>query len=233
MVESPHAVAGDGARPYLQDSSQQALMHADGLCCTRGERTLFADLDIALAPGAALHVAGANGAGKTSLLRILCALAVPDAGVVRWNGADVRRERAAFNADLLYIAHAEGVKHDLLAWENLVFQARLHGQALARDAACAALGLVGLGEEAHLPARLLSQGQRKRVALAQLHLAPTRQLWILDEPFAALDGDAVAALLAALEVHRARGGIVIYTTHQAVALDGAVLVLGHGKLASC
>jgi len=193
-------------------------LQACQLTCMRGRRSLFHGLDFALEAGDALRVAGANGSGKSSLLRMLCGLAVPATGLVRWHGRDIRRAREAFGAALLYVGHANGVKDDLLAWENLVVACTLGGRPASRAQACAALGAVGLADQAHLPTLVLSQGQRKRVALARLQLGQAAPLWILDEPFAALDVAAISALTATLTRHLAGGGMLVYTTHQQIAL---------------
>lgn len=213
-------------------------LQAYQLACTRGERALFTDIDFELAPGQALRVAGANGRGKTSLLRMLCGLSYPAAGEVRWQGRDIRRLREQFGAQLTYLGHANGVKDDLLAWENVVVAARLAGHPVDRDAACAALERLGLGEAAELPTRVLSQGQRKRVALARLRLCMTAPLWILDEPFAALDQQAVLELRDTCDAHLAGGGMVVYTTHQEIALRAERLLLldldvGHARELPC
>ncbi|MDP3671286.1 MAG: cytochrome c biogenesis heme-transporting ATPase CcmA [Telluria sp.] len=199
------------------------MLQAHELGCTRGERRLFNNINFELAAGQALRVAGSNGSGKTSLLRMLCALACPAEGEVLWGGRNVRALREQFGASVIYLGHAPGVKDDLAAWENLVVACTLAGSPVSREQACDALAALGLGLAAELPARSLSQGQRKRVALARLQLGAAQPLWILDEPFTALDQDAVDALCLTLERHLARGGMLVYTTHQDVALGGAAL----------
>jgi heme exporter protein A len=193
-------------------------LHAYQLACTRGERQLFCDINFELQPGDAMRVAGANGSGKTSMLRMLCGLAYPAAGEVRWNGRNIRAAREEFGANLIYLGHANGVKDDLLAWENVVVAATLAGHPVTRESACQALGRLGLARAANLPTRALSQGQRKRVALARLQLGHAAPLWILDEPFTALDKDAVASLCGTIDKHLAGGGMVLYTTHQEIEL---------------
>lgn len=208
-------------------------LQARGLACIRGDLELFAELDFAIAPGEALQVAGPNGSGKTSLLRMLCGLVQPAEGEVFWNGRNIRALREEFCSQLIYIGHANGVKDDLLAWENLVVATTLSGHPVDAEAACAALDQLGLGRAAELPTRALSQGQRKRVALARLSLGHAMPLWILDEPFTALDKHAVSALCATIDAHLERGGMVIYTTHQAVTLRARralTLDMGEGKL---
>ncbi len=193
-------------------------LQACQLTCMRGNRSLFRGLDFTLDAGVALRVTGSNGSGKSSLLRMLCGLAFPAGGEVRWQGRNIRTVREEFGAALLYLGHANGVKDDLLAWENVVVAGTLAGRPVNREAACAALASVGLERQACLPTLALSQGQRKRVALARLQLSGDAPLWILDEPFAALDAAAIDALTVTLEAHLARGGQLVYTTHQPVAL---------------
>lgn len=203
------------------------------LACRRAGRTLFAGIAIRLAPGDALWVQGANGSGKTTLLRMLCGLSQPDRGEVRWQGEPVLAERARYHASLLYLGHADGLKPDWLAWENLALGG-LPGTAVSAAAAQAGLAAMGLASVAKTPVRLLSQGQRKRVALARLALAQTRPVWILDEPFASLDQPAVGLLGGVLAQHRAAGGMVVLTTHQEPPLPGAQrLQLGGAVEAPC
>lgn len=201
-------------------------LDAEGLALARGARQLFSGLSFTLAQGNALHIGGANGSGKSSLMRVLCGLARPDQGAVRWCGADIGQAGEAFRSRVVYLGHAEALKHDLLAWENLAFGPLL-GMPDARMRAMQALELAGLAREAALPTRALSQGQRKRVALARLHLAAPASLWILDEPFSALDSAASAHLTQLLERHCQDGGMLIYTTHQDGVLPrAATLMLG-------
>jgi len=190
------------------------------LAFRRGGFTLFSGVGFTVAPGEAIWVQGNNGSGKTSLLRLLCGLSLPDQGEVQWQGQPIRAVRAQYHASLLYSAHADGLKPDLLAWENLAL-AGLPGRGQPRQTALDALAAMGLVREAGLPVRLLSQGQRKRVALARLHLAQERPLWILDEPFSSLDQPSTAALCQLLAQHRARGGMLVLTSHQEADLPGA------------
>ncbi|MES2130663.1 MAG: ATP-binding cassette domain-containing protein, partial [Pseudomonadota bacterium] len=138
-------------------------LQAHQLACQRGERLLFEGLDFSVEAGQALRVVGHNGSGKTSLLRLLCGLGVPAAGAVTWHDDDVRDLRESFGAQLIYLGHANGVKDDLAAWENVVAGAALSGHPVSTQAALDALDALGLGQAAWLPTRCLSQGQRKRV----------------------------------------------------------------------
>ena len=189
------------------------MLEVSGLECLRGRRRLFGDLTFSVHPGELLYVQGANGSGKTSLLRILAGLSRQESGAVLWNGTEVRESREDYAASLLYLGHHPAVKDDLAVAENLVVSSRLAGLELPRKDMDAALEVVGLGRRTTLPARVLSQGQRRRLALARLWL-DQRPLWILDEPFTALDMHASALLEERLEQHLAEGGMVVLTTHQ-------------------
>lgn len=209
-------------------------LQALNLGCTRGDLDLFAGISFSLSPGDALQVSGRNGCGKSSLLRILCGLAQPCAGEVRWHGRAVARVRDDYHARLIYIGHASGTKDELMAWENLAMAAMLVGIDVSRERAYDALEQVGLEEAADRPARVLSHGQRKRVALARLWLGLAQPLWILDEPFAALDADAVRQLRGLLERHLASGGMLVYTTHQDIPLCAPrMLRVGLGDVRPC
>ena len=208
----------------------QPLLEATGLTCVRGGRTLFRDVTFGVTRGALLRVTGANGSGKTSLLRIVCGLALAEAGAVRWCGKDVRNLREMFWSELLYIGHANALKDDLTAEENLRIGAALAGIDVTAARARDALEGFGIGHCAALPARVLSQGQRRRAALARLHLSSARTLWVLDEPFAALDEHAVQHVEALVAEHLAGGSAVILTTHQALSVAApATLHLSGGS----
>jgi heme exporter protein A len=197
------------------------MLEAVELECVRGDRTLFRDLDFALERGALLRVAGANGSGKTSLLRIVCGLSVPAHGEIRWDGANIRALKEEYARQLVYIGHANALKDDLTARENLLITGQLAGLDATPDQATDALERFGVGGCAMLPARVLSQGQRRRVALARLALSTAVPLWVLDEPFTALDVKAVDDLQALIADQVARGGSVVLTTHQEVAIAAA------------
>jgi len=194
------------------------MLETTDLECRRGDRLLFTGLVLQVAPGVCLHVAGENGSGKTSLLRILCGLMAPSAGTVRWQGEDIRRLREAFWEQLAYVGHLNGVKDDLTAAENVHISAAIAGWPADGAQVAAALAAFGLAGFEDRPARALSQGQRRRVALARLRCASAAKLWILDEPFTALDSRGVTALSNLIGVHLAQGGTVVFTTHQDVVL---------------
>ena len=197
------------------------MLEAVELQCVRGERTLFSGLDFSLERGALLRVAGANGSGKTSLLRIVCGLTPPAHGEIRWDGTNIRRQREEYARQLVYIGHANALKDDLTARENLTIGSELAGLDASPRSAQSALERFGVGHCAPLPARVLSQGQKRRVALSRLALSSAVPLWVLDEPFTALDVAAVGDLQALISAHLERGGSVLLTTHQEVAIAAA------------
>jgi heme exporter protein A len=198
--------------------SDGAALEARALECTRGERTLFAGLDFDLRGGQLLRIAGSNGSGKTSLLRIACGLLEATEGTVRWRGQDIRRLREDYSRELVYLGHAPAVKDDLTAEENLEVACTLSGIAARRPDVRAALGALGLAGCEALPARVLSQGQRRRVTLARLVLSVSIPLWLLDEPFTALDATATDYVRGLIAEHVGRGAAVVYTTHQEIPI---------------
>jgi heme exporter protein A len=199
------------------------MLEAQGIACVRGSRRLFAQLSFRLEPNRALRVTGENGAGKTSLLRIVAGLAPAEEGQLLWNGTPAGALGEEFRRDLVFLGHANALKDDLSALENLDHALALGGLAATRPAMTAELQRQGLGAVLHLPSKLLSQGQKRRAALARLAFCAGRPLWILDEPFAALDAAAVGSLASALGEHLARGGMLLFTTHQEVELQGATV----------
>ncbi|HEX6321827.1 MAG TPA: cytochrome c biogenesis heme-transporting ATPase CcmA [Burkholderiales bacterium] len=199
------------------------MLEAKELECERGGRSLFRSLSFALNRGEALRVAGANGRGKTSLLRILCGLLPPAQGEVRWKGTPIRALKEDFSRELVYLGHAPAVKDDLTAAENLAIACRLAGNAQSDSAVAEALAQLGLGG-VHQPLRKMSQGQRRRAALARLALSASVPLWLLDEPFSALDSSGIEVLRKILENHLKRGGAIAFTTHQDPGMGAAQVV---------
>ena len=186
------------------------MLEAAELECERGTRVLFRGLSFALQPGELLRVAGANGSGKTSLLRILSGLAAPNAGEVRWKGRPIAQLKEDYSRELVYLGHAPAVKDDLTPRENLAVSCRLAGRAASGAALQAALAQLGVPE---LPVRKLSQGQRRRAALARLFVTDA-PLWLLDEPFATLDAEGISILNGLIGKHVSHGGALAFTTHQ-------------------
>jgi heme exporter protein A len=208
------------------------MLEAVDLECTRGERVLFSGLALRVEPGTLLRVAGPNGTGKTSLLRMLCGLLQPTQGEIRWRGESIRSLREEYWSALAYVGHLNGVKDDLTAAENLRASAGIAGLDADEGKLRGALDAVGLAGFEDSLARFLSQGQKRRIALARLFLSGGMPLWILDEPFTALDARGVAALSALVARHLADGNIVVFTTHQEVSVDAgrtATIELGRNE----
>ena len=169
------------------------MLEVVDLSCVRGDRRLFAGLNLSLDTGELLYVHGHNGSGKTTLLRTLCGLILPEAGEVRWQGGNIRAMREDFSKDVLYLGHKNGIKNDLTALENLRFTSALDGFDVTEEEAWNALERIGLDGHEDLEVKVLSQGQQRRVALALL-LVNRATMWVLDEPFTALDMGAVDLL---------------------------------------
>jgi heme exporter protein A len=202
----------------------------DDLACRRGERLIFRGVSCTLPPGGALVLTGANGSGKSSLLRVLATLLSPASGRVLWAGAPITADPARYRADLHYIGHLDAIKPALGVRETLGFWAGLRG--MAAPPLDSALAAFALEPHADWPCRHLSAGQRRRLALARLVTAPA-PLWLLDEPTAALDADAERRLIEAITTHRAGGGRVVIATHQPLPLaDAQILALEHFAPAS-
>ena len=200
-------------------SITQPLIEVRGLTCERGERTLFTGMSFTVAPGSLVRIAGSNGAGKTTLLRLLTGLMRPAEGEIFWRGEPILKAAQDFWRELCYIGHRNGVKDDLSVMENVLINARIASLSCTPEAARAALAAVGLSDYEDVPAGQLSQGQRRRVALARLWLSESVPLWILDEPFTALDVKGVARLADLVSKHVAEGGVVMLVTHQEVPVD--------------
>ena len=195
------------------------MLEVSNLACTRGDHRLFSGLNFTLNPGQIMQVQGANGSGKTSLLRTLCGFIAPDEGDIVWRGEHIRELDEDYYAELLYLGHLNAIKDELSALENLRISAGLSGIELDEKEALAALRRMGLRGRERLPTKGLSQGQRRRVALARLLVSDAR-LWILDEPLTALDVGAVALVQELIAEHLARQGMVIFTTHQPLQVAG-------------
>lgn len=198
------------------------MLQGEALAAIRGDRGLFADLDFSLGAGELLYVNGPNGSGKTTLLRMLCGLVLPAAGRVCWEGRDIQALGDAYRAELAWCGHHNAIKDDLSGLENLRIGGRLAGLATGAAEALDALARMGLQGFEDLPTKVLSQGQKRRVGLARLLLTRAR-LWVLDEPFTALDSAAVETLQQTIRGHLERGGLVVLTTHQQVAIDAATV----------
>lgn len=198
--------------------SRNPALSVTALASSRGDRELFEDISFALDEGQAVQVHGVNGSGKTTLLRILCGLTLPSAGVVKWRGTHIDEDPGPLRSELLYVGHADGIKLELTPTENLHFSRALGHHPTDRDI-IGVLARLGLGGQEQVLTRSLSAGQRRRVALARL-LVTRAVLWVLDEPFTALDrkgGDTVQAMLAE---HLSGGGIAVFSSHQPVSIPG-------------
>jgi heme exporter protein A len=195
----------------LQHFPHLAVEH---LQCIRDDRVLFQDLSFELSEGQLLQVEGRNGSGKTSLLRILCGLTLPIEGTVLWKGTDIQKMRSSYWATLAYVGHTQGIKAELTPLENVTIARALGTQPTAADLEeiLAQVGLLGFED---VPTRTLSAGQQRRLALARL-LTNEAQLWILDEPFTALDKAAINMVEQLLDAHALRGGIAVVTSHHTV-----------------
>ena len=193
------------------------MLEARALTCVRGERQLFADLDLAVSAGECLHVRGENGVGKTSLLRLLTGLSKPESGEILWDRQSITKDPSVYHRELLFLGHRDALKEDLTALENLQLYAALDDIDLPDDKALAALWRFGLRGREHLTVNCLSAGQKRRVLMARM-LTRQAKLWILDEPFNALDIHAVQALQGLIAEHLEQGGLVVLTSHQEASL---------------
>lgn len=187
-------------------------LSADRLAIARGGRWLVRDVGFSLAPGTGLLVQGANGCGKSTLLRTLCGLRTVQAGTVHWMGCAYPQALADLRADLLYLGHADASRDDLTPRENLHALLAMAGEPASADQVDAALAAVGLERHAHLRGRALSQGLRRRAALARLWVSQ-RRLWVLDEPLAGLDAATTDAVVARLRAHLQGGGLSVLSCH--------------------
>ncbi|HXR58630.1 MAG TPA: cytochrome c biogenesis heme-transporting ATPase CcmA [Burkholderiales bacterium] len=192
-----------------------ALLDVKDLACERGGVRLFAGLRFSAGAGALLRLRGPNGSGKTSLLRILAGLTQPAGGSVHWRG---RERDDDYRKEMLFVGHAPGLSDELTVLENLDFALEFSGARASREKTKESLERFALQRVAHMPARFLSQGQRRRAALARLAVSGGVPLWLLDEPFAALDAEAVEQLSRLAAAHLAQGGLVVLTSHQEIPI---------------
>jgi heme exporter protein A len=196
------------------------MLEGQKLAARRGFATLFSGLSFRVDEGEALVVSGANGTGKTTLLRIIAGLTTPAAGTLTWSGEVVKPLDPDFRRVIAYAGHLPALKDELTAEENLASLLMLDGEAVKGDALRSALDEVALVRQRMLPARVLSQGQRRRIGLARLTIMP-RPLWILDEPTTALDASGIGLLGRVLGRHLAGGGMLVAATHAALGLPPA------------
>jgi heme exporter protein A len=205
------------ARPGFDSFASKiiGMLETSALACERGGQRLFSDLSFALREGGLLRVRGPNGSGKTTLLRALAGLTRPAAGTVRWRGEEPDER---YRRQMLFIGHAPALKDELTVQENLEFTSRLFRLDATESRIKGALERLGIARLADLPARYLSQGQRRRTALARLALSAAVPLWLLDEPFAALDEEAIARVSALCAAQLAAGGMLVLTSHQNVPI---------------
>jgi heme exporter protein A len=197
------------------------MLEAVDLNCERGGRALFRGLSFSVGNGDLLRIAGANGSGKTSLLRMLCGLLTPSAGEVRWKGEPIRALGEDYARELVYLGHAPAVKDELTAAENLAVTCRIAGMPASAAEIHSALTLFQVPES---PVGKLSQGQKRRAALARLRLSASVPLWLLDEPLTALDAAAAELTKELIRDHAGKGGAVVYSTHQDAGLRDSRVV---------
>ena len=212
---------------HISESSNLSLnpspLHANALTCVRGERILFTGLDLDLPAGEWLHIRGENGIGKTSLLRLLAGLAKPAGGEIFWTEQLISADLFEYHRNLLFLGHRDSLKEDLTALENLSIVTALDGVTVSKEAILLALDRFGLRGREDLPVNCLSAGQKRRVILARLLLRQAK-LWILDEPFNALDVRAVEMLSELILEHIASGGMAIMTSHQEIPMPNGKVV---------
>lgn len=203
----------------ISSNSQATFAHleARAITCFRGERELFRGLTLEVSEGECLHVRGQNGVGKTSLLRLLTGLSAPESGDILWNGQTISQQAEQYHRQLLFLGHRDALKEDLTALENLQMYAAIDGVNLADEEIFSTLWRFGLKGREDLPVNCLSAGQKKRVLMARM-LTRRAQLWILDEPFNALDVHAVLELQDLIQEHLAHQGLVVMTSHQALTM---------------
>lgn len=187
------------------------------LGCSKGGRQLFKNVDCTLTAGHWLYVAGVNGVGKTSLLRMVCGLSSIGAGDILWNGVSIHAQADAYHQDLCYLGHLNGLQESMTVQENLTFITALAGRTIGPGQTQKVLTRFGLHGRSQQLVRHLSQGQKRRVALSRLALSPAR-LWVLDEPYVAMDEAGVKMLADLIAEHLQRGGLAVVTSHQRVPI---------------
>ena len=188
------------------------------LACARGGELLFKNLSFNVSGGAVLKVEGANGVGKTSLLRIVVGLSSPITGQVLWNGKSIQKRADSYRSNMLYLGHSDGLRPGLTLFENISFLQKLGDFKIDRNQVNTTLTSLGLGNVLHSPTSSLSKGQRRRGSLLRLFYASNKPLWVLDEPFVGLDQNGVEQITSVIDNHVAMGGLLIYSTHQPVTL---------------
>jgi heme exporter protein A len=193
------------------------MLEAINLGCVRGDRRLFRDVNFSLEEGAFIQLTGPNGSGKTSLLRILCGLLSPAEGEIRWGGANIHSLGEEYFTALTYLGHRNALKDELSALENLMISSGISGVEINETRARSVFAELGLGGRERLPARLLSEGQKRRVALARLVVC-NKKLWLLDEVLSSLDKKAISLVGSLIEQHLENGGMAIVATHQELDL---------------
>jgi heme exporter protein A len=206
--------------PNTSFPSEIAALRLQELQCSRAGKVLFRNVNADLQAGQWLYVAGANGVGKTSLLRILCGLSPADQGDILWNGQSIQNDNEAYRRNVCLLGHAHGLQSSLTVLENLRYLSWLQGYNASDDQLTACLSSFGLQGRSHQYVRSLSQGQKRRAALCRLAISPAK-LWILDEPFVAMDNDGIGILCSLINQHLKQGGLTILTSHQTVALDAS------------
>lgn len=209
------------SHPIVSSAPGAGLLAAHSLACRRGRRLLFRGLDLQLERGSVTWLRGTNGSGKTSLMRILAGLSQPAEGEVTWDGTALRKAGSNAHQAIVYIGHSNALKDDLTLAEAVAFLAVLAGLDEPASRSRAALAHLGLSNRVDAPVRTLSQGQRRRGALARLVLDERPRSWVLDEPFDALDAASVGVLSRMIEANARRQGAVLLTSHQAVQIAGA------------
>ncbi|MSQ57105.1 MAG: cytochrome c biogenesis heme-transporting ATPase CcmA [Limnohabitans sp.] len=198
--------------------TQDLRLQVHSIACERGGRWLFEDVSFSVQKGQALYLQGNNGVGKTTMLRMLCGLTPCIKGDIQWRGQSIIKNKMLFNRDLLYWGHLFAFKDELTPLENLQIDAAIAGFAVEKEEVQTALNNQGLINKHNLAMKFLSQGQKRRVALARLQLSRA-SLWVLDEPLVALDHHSVNRLRSLLTTHLAKGGLLIFTSHQPILLD--------------